>query len=253
MSKPFKAHSFANCLQSQFANENILLQNTNLQFTKIYFTFAFSKLQNQTLKMDISSRLKEFLDYTGMQSTQFADSCGIPRPSFSQLLRGRNKKVSDEVITKIHESFPQLSILWLMFGEGNMVTSSNIEISEPENAGSPLLHANQHLDNEPNNPETGNPCNHRELSQSTNIPPLPGINVPDSVPDNTPFAISSSSAVKNNTSPSCNTASALNNVQHDSMPIIGINSNDAGQRRVVSIMVFYNDNSFETFVPEKTK
>ncbi len=163
------------------------------------------------------------------------------------------KKVSDEVITKIHESFPQLSILWLMFGEGNMVTSSNIEISEPENAGSPLLHANQHLDNEPNNPETGNPCNHRELSQSTNIPPLPGINVPDSVPDNTPFAISSSSAVKNNTSPSCNTASALNNVQHDSMPIIGINSNDAGQRRVVSIMVFYNDNSFETFVPEKTK
>ncbi len=92
MSKPFKAHSFANCLQTQFANENILLQNTNLQFTKIYFTFAFSKLQNQTLKMDISSRLKEFLDYTGMQSTQFADSCGIPRPSFSQLLRGRNKK-----------------------------------------------------------------------------------------------------------------------------------------------------------------
>lgn len=252
MSKPFKAHSFANCLQSQFANENILLQNTNLQFTKIYFTFAFSKLQNQTFKMDISSRLKEFLDYTGMQSTQFADSCGIPRPSFSQLLRGRNKKVSDEVITKIHESFPQLSILWLMFGEGNMVTSSNIEISEPENAASPLLHTNQYADNKPNNPETDNPCNHRELSQSTNIPPLPGINVPDSVPDNAPFAISSSSAVKKNTSQSCNTA-ALNNVQHDSTPIIGINSNGAGQRRVVSIMVFYNDNSFETFVPEKTK
>ena len=156
--------------------------------------------------MDISSRLKEFLDYTGMQSTQFADSCGIPRPSFSQLLRGRNKKVSDEVITKIHESFPQLSILWLMFGEGNMVTSSNIEISEPENAANPLLHTNQYADNKPNNPETDNPCNHRELSQSTNIPPLPGINVPDSVPDNAPFAISSSSAVKNNTSQSCNTA-----------------------------------------------
>ncbi len=252
MTKPTKACLFANYLQSQFANRNTLLQNTNLHFPKIYFTFAFSKLQNQTLKMDISSRLKEFLDYTGMQSTQFADSCSIPRPSFSQLLRGRNKKVSDEVITKIHESFPQLSILWLMFGEGNMVTSSNIEISEPENAANPLLHTNQYADNKPNNPETDNPCNHRELSQSTNIPPLPGINVPDSVPDNAPFAISSSSAVKNNTSQSCNTA-ALNNVQHDSTPIIGINSNGAGQRRVVSIMVFYNDNSFETFVPEKTK
>lgn len=203
--------------------------------------------------MDLVSRLKHYLDSRQISITQFADECGIPRPTGSQLLAGRNKKVSDEIISKIHSAYPDLNIVWLMFGEGNMVTSSNIEISEPENAGSPLLHANQHLDNEPNNPETGNPCNHRELSQSTNIPPLPGINVPDSVPDNTPFAISSSSAVKNNTSPSCNTASALNNVQHDSMPIIGINSNDAGQRRVVSIMVFYNDNSFETFVPEKTK
>lgn len=203
--------------------------------------------------MDLVSRLKHYLDSRQISITQFADECGIPRPTGSQLLAGRNKKVSDEIISKIHSAYPDLNIVWLMFGEGNMVTSSNIEISEPENAGSPLLHANQYLDNEPNNPEAGNPCNHRELSQSTNIPPLPGINVPDSVPDNTPFAISSSSAVKNNTSPSCNTASALNNVQHDSMPIIGINSNDAGQRRVVSIMVFYNDNSFETFVPEKTK
>lgn len=202
--------------------------------------------------MDLVSRLKHYLDSRQISITQFADECGIPRPTGSQLLAGRNKKVSDEIISKIHSAYPDLNIVWLMFGEGNMVTSSNIEISEPENAANPLLHTNQYADNKPNNPETDNPCNHRELSQSTNIPPLPGINVPDSVPDNAPFAISSSSAVKNNTSQSCNTA-ALNNVQHDSMPIIGINSNDAGQRRVVSIMVFYNDNSFETFVPEKTK
>ena len=92
MTKPTKACLFANYLQSQFANGNALLQNTNLHFPKIYFTFAFSKLQNQTLKMDISSRLKEFLDYTGMQSTQFADSCGIPRPSFPSYFAAVIKK-----------------------------------------------------------------------------------------------------------------------------------------------------------------
>ena len=83
--------------------------------------------------MDIVSRLKKYMTTIGMSSSQFADACYIPRPSFSQLLNGRNKKISDELITKIHETFPDLSILWLMFGEGEMVVNSNNEISEPQN------------------------------------------------------------------------------------------------------------------------
>ena len=200
----------------------------------------------------IVERLKQYIAEKGLTNTQFADRAGIPRPTLSQILHGRNKTINDVLLRKLDAAFPDFNLSWLLFGRGDMRNIANSEISEPENAANPLLHTNQYADNKPNNPETDNPCNHRELSQSTNIPPLPGINVPDSVPDNAPFAISSSSAVKNNTSQSCNTA-ALNNVQHDSTPIIGINSNGAGQRRVVSIMVFYNDNSFETFVPEKTK
>ncbi|WP_303332124.1 helix-turn-helix domain-containing protein, partial [uncultured Muribaculum sp.] len=83
--------------------------------------------------MDIASRIKIFMDYLGIPSSQFADTCGIPRPSLSQLLNGRNKKVSDEVIGKIHDAYPSLSVLWLMFGEGSMVPDANNEISEPEN------------------------------------------------------------------------------------------------------------------------
>ncbi len=45
--------------------------------------------------MDIVSRLKLFLDYLGIPVTQFADNCGIPRPTLSQLLNGRNKTVRD--------------------------------------------------------------------------------------------------------------------------------------------------------------
>jgi transcriptional regulator with XRE-family HTH domain len=51
----------------------------------------------------------------------FADTCGIARPTLSQLLTGRNKKVSDEIISKIHKAYPRLSIMWLMFGEGAML------------------------------------------------------------------------------------------------------------------------------------
>lgn len=44
------------------------------------------------------------------------------------------KKVSDELIAKIHAAYPELSVLWLMFGEGTMLIQSNTQISEPQNA-----------------------------------------------------------------------------------------------------------------------
>lgn len=72
-------------------------------------------------EQNVATRLKVFLDYLDMTNSQFADACGIPRPSLSQLLSGRNKKISDVLVGQIHSAFPQLSVLWLLFGEGEMV------------------------------------------------------------------------------------------------------------------------------------
>ena len=80
--------------------------------------------------MDLVSRLKEYIVKTSIPVTQFADMCGIARPTLSQLLNGRNKKVSNEIIEKIHSAFPSLSLYWLMFGEGEMEVVENIKISE---------------------------------------------------------------------------------------------------------------------------
>ena len=70
--------------------------------------------------MDIVSRLKKFLQDNNISNSQFADTCNIPRPTLSQLLNGRNKKVSDELIAKIHQTYPALNVMWLMFGDGEM-------------------------------------------------------------------------------------------------------------------------------------
>lgn len=78
--------------------------------------------------MDLVSRLKLYLNHRGISVTQFADECDIPRPTASQLLAGRNKKVSDEMIGKIHYTYPGLSISWLMFGEGEMLTNSDNKV-----------------------------------------------------------------------------------------------------------------------------
>lgn len=67
-------------------------------------------------------RLKHFVEESGLNSSQFADRCDIPRPSFSQILNGRNKKVSNIILDKIHKAFPRLSMMWLVFGEGSMYT-----------------------------------------------------------------------------------------------------------------------------------
>lgn len=83
--------------------------------------------------MDIVSRLKQFIEYKRLPVTAFADRCGISRPSMSQLLNGRNKKVSHELIQRIHDSFPELSVLWLMFGQGDMLVEENISFSEAQN------------------------------------------------------------------------------------------------------------------------
>lgn len=93
--------------------------------------------------MDLVSRLKQYLDYRQISVTQFADECAIPRPTGSQLLAGRNKKVSDEIISKIHAAYPELNIVWLMFGEGDMVKDANIEISEAQNKPKNGLSASQ--------------------------------------------------------------------------------------------------------------
>ncbi len=69
----------------------------------------------------IAIRLKGFIDSQGLTNSQFADTCQIPRPSLSQLLTGRNKKISDVIVGQIHHAYPELSVLWLMFGEGEML------------------------------------------------------------------------------------------------------------------------------------
>lgn len=70
---------------------------------------------------NIATRLKLFFEFQGLSNSQFADSCGIPRPTLSQIITGRNKKISDKLVGQIHAAYPSLSVMWLLFGEGEMM------------------------------------------------------------------------------------------------------------------------------------
>ncbi len=115
-----------------------IFKNINLEFTFFLFTFAYSKFAIITAEnfknMDIAARLRHFMTVKGIASSQFADTADIPRPTLSQLLNGRNKKISNELIAKIHTAYPTINVLWLMFGEGDMEQGANIESSAPQKA-----------------------------------------------------------------------------------------------------------------------
>ncbi|MBP1616410.1 MAG: hypothetical protein H6Q14_237 [Bacteroidetes bacterium] len=72
-------------------------------------------------------RIKKVMEYEGMTSAHFADYMEIGRAVMSHILNGRNKP-SLEVITKILSKIDYIDSNWLLTGEGSMLkqTSSNL-------------------------------------------------------------------------------------------------------------------------------
>lgn len=202
-----------------------------MHFSDIVITFAVANTK-LNLQMDIVSRLKSYISYTDVPVSQFADNCKIPRPSMSQLLNGRNKKVSDEFISKIHEAYPNLNVLWLMFGEGNMLMNGNTQTSEPKNA--------QLFDfEEEESPAEENVTSHLDFDDSF------ASEQPNSVKaEKTEAPALNSSTADVNTAP-------LNPDVTEMKTTVSFDSTSS--KKIVNIIVYYNDNSFESFVPAPEK
>lgn len=198
--------------------------------------------------MDIVSRLKRFLQESGIPNSQFADACRIPRPTLSQILNGRNKKISDELIAKIHEAFPNLSIMWLMFGEGEMGIDGNIEISASQKNDIFNFEDQQTADDQQFDPGNSFP---QSLFENASNRFSPEFSDNHSSPaqtlggDSIDFSVSTSK----NESPS---PKAMNSVP----PVASTDSSTGAvsiatdlSKKITNIVVFYSDNSFQSFSP----
>lgn len=184
--------------------------------------------------MDIVSRLKFFLENKHISNSVFADKCKIARPTLSQLLSGRNKKVSDEIISKIHESYPSLSILWLLFGEGNMELFPT-EALPLENAISEITDENN------SNTEISD-----GLASAQNSSPVIDFDYENFESDQ------DSKQDIDLRGPITNAMRMLANSNRNAT-VDSSNSKDGtssnSEKKIVNIMVFYSDNSFDSFLP----
>lgn len=79
----------------------------------------------EKIENNIAYRLRSLISALGLSDSQFADKCEISRATLSLLLSGKNKKISDVLLSQIHEAFPEVSIIWLLFSEGEMFIREN--------------------------------------------------------------------------------------------------------------------------------
>ncbi len=199
---------------------------------------------------NVAFRLKVFIDDSGLTHSQFADRCGIPRPSLSQIISGRNKKVSDIIIGQIHNAFPNLSVVWLLFGEGPMLINSGGASSDaagqsgqdfPQNAGRQFS----------SHPSGGNDS----LNGSDSL--FGNGNFGSEIPEYN--ATSQAQSIRPN-------VRALNNANIDSQVVDKklfeeskatsdlkreIEKLRKNPRKVSHITIYYDDSTFETFYPKR--
>lgn len=67
--------------------------------------------------MSDRDRIEYLMNLCMLTPSQFADKTGIQRASISHILSNRNKP-SLEVMLKIHNTFPDVDLAWLIAGEG---------------------------------------------------------------------------------------------------------------------------------------
>ncbi len=186
----------------------------------------------------VITRLKTFMTYTGLTNSQFADTATIPRPTLSQLLHGRNKSISDQLLKKLHDTFPILDISWLLFGSGNMLTDPNFETSEVQNLGQ----------------ATQNTSKSTEIQGVFNLAPDKRETVDE------PFIYRNYTSVNQNSTGNRDDrdiGETLRSKEEESitnkLSSIGEGSEGTAKgKKIKSIIVFYQDSSFEVFSPSDT-
>ena len=187
----------------------------------------------------IASRLKQLINFLELSDSQFADRCGISRATLSLLLSGKNKKISDVILSQIHEAFPQVSILWLLFKEGNITIPSNDKGLPSQNGVDANLFTS---DFEKSNLDINTPYLYNEIDYNENL-----------------FSVNHDSGDEKNSN-----LTGLNIIEKKIQEAVSkgferyfknyISHNESDElaekgKKIRQITVYYDDSTFETFSP----
>lgn len=163
--------------------------------------------------METKDRIKNIIEREGLTQVEFAERTGIKPPTLSHVLTGRNNP-STEVIQKILSAFPHYSGEWVLNGMGDMFSTSANMSHDPSVVS--LFGGQEEFD--PN------------FRNGTH-----------------PLASPQSSALDTRFRP----VTASTSTQHYTPP--SLPDTEQAKRTVTKIIVFYDDNTYETFIHGEEK
>lgn len=73
--------------------------------------------------MEMKDRIIQVMKIKSLNAAELADLMDIKRPSLSHIMTGRNNPSLD-FITRLKETFPEISLDWLLFGKGSITISN---------------------------------------------------------------------------------------------------------------------------------
>ncbi|MBQ9339843.1 MAG: LexA family transcriptional regulator [Paludibacteraceae bacterium] len=79
--------------------------------------------------------LHQLLAELDMSVKSFADSIGYSSAKIHDLKRGKTRRFSDDLIAHIVATYPVISRIWLMTGEGNMYGKPSTDINQQSSTG----------------------------------------------------------------------------------------------------------------------
>jgi transcriptional regulator with XRE-family HTH domain len=167
------------------------------------------------------------MDREGLNSSQFAEIIGIKRSAMSHYMNGRNRP-GVNVLRKINEKFPYATLDWLLNGKGELM---------PDNATIEQKSA----ETQPNKP--------RQLGIFTEPEPPPAAQ--KQIPPVTPVIPPQLAPPPEYRKETRVTTTRSYSKQPSPEQIMMAQKGDS--RSVSKIVLFYSDDTFETFIPEKTK
>ncbi|MCM1162676.1 MAG: hypothetical protein NC339_00240 [Muribaculaceae bacterium] len=141
--------------------------------------------------------------------------------------------MSDEIIGKIHTCYPTLSIMWLMFGEGNMTSDT------PTTIESTYDNANVNANNNTVRPESGDQ--------------IGVVNANKPIVSEFAFTNEDHSNREDQNPASANTGrtfafateNTISNHEEETYTLKAENG-----KKVIGIVIYYDDNTFESYLPD---
>ena len=74
-------------------------------------------------------RLIQFIEYAGLSARQFDISIGAAN-GYTLRMKKNHASIGSDVIENILRTYPQLDVVWLLTGEGNMIKETHEDIPE---------------------------------------------------------------------------------------------------------------------------